>query len=176
MKKSQRVLTCIPIIFFLLAGASCKKHSSGIPAGNLNNEMNATVSLPGSADVTINAKGRFTAFSRRIEPGGDTGIIVYGSDANHSVEIYLVNVTSTGTYEIASDTVPGSRQVICTYIIGSPYTGAQCSTTGHSSETVTITSLTEAHISGSMTIATCPCGGNPPLYAEVKNVFFKGDF
>jgi hypothetical protein len=169
----NRIVFFIPYCLFFFC--SCKKNSTapGIPPGNPNNEVKATISINGSIASSYTANGNSTLFIRRIDNNVDTVIVIHGGGIGKGqVQITLVNINLAGTYVFETD--PGSKQdSFCDYSIGNPVTGPyELYSTQASNPTgiVTIESVTSTHIKGSF---TANCGNG---VVQLTNGSFKGDF
>ena len=182
--------TFVPIVIAVFFFTSCKKDSGApIDPGNPNNELRATVTVVGEATALHHANGSRTSFVRRIDLNGDTIVTVsgsigeYGTASSRKIEIWLVNISGPGSYDLTYDLNSNPRQKSWSvYIVGDIffstifelYVSYRSTTPGK----VTIDLLTAKEIRGSF---TTKCSNSQLLnagtdYAQITNGFFKGSF
>ena len=177
-------LACMNNLFLktaycLLFLNSCKKDSPGrLYPENPNNELKAIISVASATPSLHKSNGDQTLFTRNIHPNGDTVIVVTGSIGGGNVQIHLINISTTGTYQFKMDTSL-RQKARCDYIIGGYYSSSvfeiYFSDSGTPPGSVTIEALSDTDIRGSFT-ANCSNREKGINYVQITNGSFKGTF
>ncbi len=168
----------IQLLFLMLLIVSCNKSSTAptMPPGNLNNQVNANVSVKGGPFAPLAATGNTTLFSKRTDPNGDVVIVCLGSGSQGKIQITLVNTSSTGVYTIGEGGAAGSQYIRGSFEIGNPLTGPYelffVPAPPPISGTLNLDELTSNSIRGSFTMT---CTGTTGII-QITNGTFKGSF